>query len=64
MKSLIKFYNQNPSYLKVGVEKTAKKANVSANTVAKFRTTFEYRAMKNQYLEVIKNRKATKTAAK
>jgi hypothetical protein len=63
MKTLTTFYSKNPSYLKVGSDKVAAKTGLKVATVNKFKTTPEYKAMKNQYMEIVKNRKATKTNA-
>ena len=61
MKTLTAFYTKNPSYLKVGSAKVAIKTGLKTATVDKFKTTPEYRTMKSQYMEIVRNRKTTKT---
>ncbi len=60
MKKLINFYQKNPSYLSVGIERTAEKTNIAVSTITKFRSSQDFKTMKSQYLNTLKERKLAK----
>jgi hypothetical protein len=54
MKTLINFFNSNPSYFKVSTARIASRTNLTEKTVIRFKKTPEYRLMKSMYINTLK----------